>query len=151
MPRSRYPSAVLHELVKLPKHIVGDRIVFREPEKQPGLSREARVTLESKTSGRAVLAELVVKVGDLKDVTTYSAALLVDYERIRGVDFSKIERTSFYRTKIPKGWHQNVIDPNTGENRHEALAINPVSDLDDFIRKVASLWNISYSEEVTLL
>jgi hypothetical protein len=129
---------------------VGDRIVFSEPDKQPSPSREARVTLESK-SGRAILAELIVKVGNLKDVTTYSAALLIDYERIRGVDFSKIERTCFYKTKIPKGWHQNIVDPNTGDNRHEALVIDPVGDLDDFIRKVAKLWNISYSEEVTLL
>ena len=102
-------------------------------------------------SGRAVLVELIVKVGNLKDVTTYRAALLVDYERIRGVDFCKIERMSFYKTKIPKGWHQNIIDLATGENRHEALALDPVVDLDDFVRKVASLWNISYTEEVTLL
>jgi hypothetical protein len=129
---------------------VGDRIVFREPEKQPSPSREARVTLEMQ-SGRAVLIELVVKVGNLKDVTTYTAALLVDYERIRGVDFAKIERMWFYKTRIPKGWHQNIIDLATGENRHEKLGIDPVSDLDDFIRKVASLWNISYTEEVTLL
>jgi hypothetical protein len=129
---------------------MGDKIIFREPEKQPSPSREARVTLEIK-SGRAALVELVIRAGRLEDVTTYSAALLIDRVRIRGVDYSKIERTFWYKKRIQKGWHQNVIDPNLDENIHAPLDLGTVTDLDDFKRKIAKLWNISYKEEVTLL
>jgi hypothetical protein len=162
MPSFRYPSSVLHELVKLPKSVVGGKLVFHEvregrsaakrdiSDKRQGPSKEARVTLEAK-GGRAALLELVVNAGRLDDVTTYHASLLVDQVRIRGVDFNEIERARHYKTRIPKGWHENVIDPNTGENRHEPINFGTVIDLDNFCRKVAELWHISYEREEKLL
>ena len=128
----RYPSSTLHEFVKLPKRIVGDALEFRDmrergmgldsgdADRQKSVSKEARIPLETR-GGRAALLELIISAGRLDSIITYSASLLVDRQRIRGVDFSKIERWFQYKIRIPKGWHQNIIDPNTGENRHELV------------------------------
>ena len=159
----RYSSPVLHELVKLPKRVVGGKFGFHEvhegksggkggtAEKQRNASKEARVTLEA--DGRhAVLLELVVKAGWLHDVTTYRASLLVDHERIRGTDYNVVGRARLlYKDHLPKGWHENVIDPNTGENWHGPIDLGTVVDLDDFCRKIAILWNISHDQEDKLL
>ncbi len=162
MARFRYPSNTLHEFVTIPKRVVGDKLEFHEvrersaalreddPDRKKSASKEARVVLEAK-GGRAALLELVIKAGRLNDVTTYSASLLVDQVRIRGVDFSRIERSLYFKKIIPKGWHQNIIDPNTDENRHEPLDIGTVTDLDDFSDKVIKLWNINYKREGKLL
>ena len=149
--------------MKLPKRVVGGKLGFHEvregkpgvkvgpAEKQRTASKEARVTLEA-NGGRAALLELVVNAGRLDDVTTYRASLLVDHERIRGVDYNVVERARLlYKERHPKGWHANVIDPNTGENRHDPVDFGTVIDLDDFCRKVAVLWNISYDHEEKLL
>lgn len=162
MPSFRYPSSVLYELVRLPKSVVGGKLEFHEmregksatrgsfADRQQSASKEARVTLEAK-DGRAALLELVIKAGRLDDVATYHASLLVDHQRIRGVDFHEIERWYFFKTRIPKGWHEDVVDPNTGENRRELVDLGTVIDLDDFARKVTKLWHISYEQEEKLL
>lgn len=79
--------------------------------------------------------------------TSYKAVLVLDDQRIRGVDFFEMEVRRRFRVHIPLGWHQNVVDPNLpasdpDQNRHIAiLDFNP-SDFADFVRKVCGLWNI---------
>lgn len=102
-------------------------------------------------SGRVAILEWILKAGRIDDPTTYKSSLLVDSQRIRGIDFFPIERTKFFKVRIPKGWHENVVDPNTGEDRHEPLDLGTVSDFEDFCRKVAKRWNIDYQTEGTLL
>ena len=82
-------------------------------------------------------------------------AFLLANERVRGVDYSEIEVKKFYRTHIPEGWHQNILDPNldpddSNQNRHESLDWT-VTDFADFIRQVCKLWNIDLGIEEGLL
>ncbi len=147
----------------MPKRVVGGKLVLRdvkvgefpdirggEAEKPRVVGKTGRATLETE-GGRAAVLEWTTNAGRVDDVTTYHAALLVDSVRIRGVDYSAIERRRWFRTRIPKGWHENVIDPNTGENRHNELNLGTVTDFEDFCRKVAKHWNITYQQEETLL
>lgn len=88
--------------------------------------------------------------------STYRAAFLLNGVRVRGVDFDEQRRSKFYKSHIPKGWHQNIIDPNLSPddpkgNRHEALKDWAISDFDEFIRKVCTLWNIETGMEARLL
>jgi len=148
----RYSSQVLHSFVKEKKGIVGKKLSSKDIKNAEGkiVGKEVRVTLESET-GRVAIIEWILKAAQLSDVTTYHSVLLVDYQRIRGVDYSAIERTKFFKTHIPKGWHENVVDPNTQENRHEPLDLGNVSDFEDFSVKIAKLWNIDYQSEGRLL
>ena len=148
----RYSSQVLHGFVKETKSIPGKKLVFKDIKNTEGktVGKEARVALEYNT-GRVALVEWIVKASQLNDPSTYHSVLLVDYQRIRGVDYSPIKRTKFFKTHIPKGWHENVIDPNTRENRHEPVNVGTISDFEDFCQKIAKLWNIDYQPEGRLL
>jgi hypothetical protein len=143
-------SAIL-QVVNAPKTIVGKDLDFKEvriSKDGHSESREARVTLEMASfSGNL---EWIVKAGRVEQPATYVAVLILDGERIRGIDYSPIEQRKFYKITIPKGWHQNVRNPNTLENRHEALTID-VLHLHDFCDKVAKLWHIDYEREGYLL
>jgi hypothetical protein len=142
VPAFRYPSTVLHEFVRAQKYATEELILHRKGEK--GVS--GRLQLESE-AGRAALLELIIRAGRIDDPTTYHAALLIDRQRIRGIDFQAVRKRRFYKEEIPAGWHQNVIDPNSGENRHESCpTMEALSDLRDFISKVAALWNITLPE-----
>jgi hypothetical protein len=103
------------------------------------------------TPGTPALLEWNVRAGKADDPTTYSASFLVDHVRIRGVDYHPIPRSYFYKRTIPAGWHQDIYDPATGETRREPLAIASVTDLQDFTRQVAKLWNIQLPELPSLL
>src|SRR5436309_15214417 len=112
----RYSSQVLQSFLKERKGLQGKKLIFRDV----GSGKEVRVPLECET-GRVAILEWVIRAGQVDVVTTYHASLLIDYQRIRGVDYFPIERRRFFKVRIPKGWHENVIDPNTGENRHESV------------------------------
>ena len=97
---------------------------------------------------------LCVHAGRYDEPETYRAALVLDGQRIRGVDYSEIEVKQFYKTVVPKGWHENVIDPNLSTrdiNRHQALSDFQVSDLTDFLGKVGRLWHIELAFDEVLL
>lgn len=110
-------------------------------------SRQAERILELE-DGRFANLRFIVKAGRLNLVSTYEAALVLESQRIRGVGFAEIEKVQFYgRVIVPKGWHQNIVNLNlmSGEpdyNRHDALPKSFPSDLIDFTRKVANIWNI---------
>lgn len=84
---------------------------------------------------------------DPQDPETYHAILILDDERIRGVDFQKLGKKRWYKTQIPDGWHQNILNPNLPKshpdyNRHDAIPDFDPKDFDDFVRNVTALWNI---------
>lgn len=147
----RYSSPILHGFVQERKKIPLGKFDLRDIKsiEQKNVGKEARVPLEIENS-RAVIIEWVLKASQITVVTSYHASLLIDSQRIRGIDYSPIERKKFFKIQIPKGWHENVLDPNTGEDRHEALDIGIISDFEDFCGKVAKRWNIDYQKEGTL-
>lgn len=78
---------------------------------------------------------------------SYEAALLLANERVRGVGWDATGKRRLYKVVIPKGWHQNVIDPNLSRNhddfnRHLPLEDFETTDLADFFLKAAALWHI---------
>ncbi len=49
---------------------------------------------------------------------------------------------------VPAGWHQDVIDPNieqTDPNQQRRLPVDDFEpfDLIDFLKRVATIWNIT--------
>jgi hypothetical protein len=87
------------------------------------------------------------------DPTTYHAVFLLANQRVRGVDYEPVGRQNFrYKKRIPKGWHQNLCDPNLPTN-HDAYNIHqPLTDFHptefiDFINLTAKLWNIDLGED----
>lgn len=96
--------------------------------------------------------------GNPKELDSFHASLLLEKKRIRGIDFSPIERKRFYKVRIPAGWHENVVDwqkPTNDEehNRHVLLPDfeNEFPDLEGFSRSCARRWNIELETEATLL
>lgn len=91
------------------------------------------------------------------DRDTFEAALILASARVRGVGWNPTGKKRFYgREVIPKGWHQNVIDPNAAAghaagNRHQPLDNFDPTDLADFFTKAAALWHIDFDFEEHLL
>jgi hypothetical protein len=148
----RYSSSVLYGFVREPKRISPGKLIFNDIKALDltVIGKEARIPLEYE-SGRVAILEWILKAARIDDPTTYKSSLLIDSQRIRGIDYFPTERKKFFKVHIPRGWHENVIDPNTGDDRHEPLDLGVVSDFEDFCRKVAKYWNIDYQTEGTLL
>ena len=139
-----YSNAVIHGLVQAPKSPSAVQSAIFTKQGEHG--RELSLLLDLVDGGLYHL-RLTIAAGRADMPETYSAAFLVDNRRVRGIDFSKIERRKRYRTHIPKGWHENVIDyglPTTDadHNRHEPLPDFTGADLQDFLRSVTARWNI---------
>lgn len=86
----------------------------------------------------------------------FEAALLLAHRRVRGIGWHATGKKRFYRQAIPKGWHQNVIDPNlppghADENRHVPIIGFAPADLTAFFLAAAKTWNITLPEEDFLL
>ncbi len=139
-----YSAAVVHDLVMAPKCLApGQETVFVAHGEH---GQELQVLLELVDGGLFHL-RLIVTASRADAPDTYEAALLLNNRRIRGVGFCKIERKKFFKTHIPKGWHENVMDyllPTTDarHNRHEPLPDFSATDLQDFLRKSCARWNI---------
>jgi hypothetical protein len=72
------------------------------------------------------------------------------------VRYSPIVRKRFYKAHIPRGWHENYIDPNlptadANRNRHLPLASFHPSDLQHFLHLIANQWHIDLEFERELL
>lgn len=84
---------------------------------------------------------------------TYEAALILANERVRGIGWSATGKKRLYgKQVIPKGWHQNVLDPNLPKghsdiNRHLPLDNFQPTDLSDFFVKAAGVWHIDLAIE----
>ena len=90
----------------------------------------------------------IAKAPLLTDVTSYDASFLLANQRVRGVGYHPVGRRNFrFKERIPKGWHQNVCDPNLptndpGQNIHHPLTEFTTTDFKDFISQTAALWKI---------
>lgn len=80
---------------------------------------------------------------------TYEAALILAGERVRGIGWHATGKTRYYgKEVIPKGWHQNVINPtlppgHLDRDPHPALDAFAPTDLTDFFTKAAKVWHIN--------
>lgn len=94
--------------------------------------------------------------GDRSRPETYRAAFLVDAERVRSIDYSPIQRRNMRRKlNIPKGWHENVVDPTRSTvdpayNRHVPLEGFDPGDFVSFTRRAADRWRIDLDWETEL-
>lgn len=143
-----YSSAVIHDWVQTPKIALAAKLVWKS---RGANGLETRVVLQTKSSGTPAFMEWIVRAGLTNDYTTYSAAFLVDHMKVRGIDYHPIPRSYFYRQIVPVGWHEDILDPVAQSTRREPLALEAVTDLQDFSRKVAMLWNIQLPEPPFLL
>ena len=137
-----FSAQQVHEILASDKTIVGEKIEFKPYEKK-SLIGKWNVCI---TEHPLIRLELHVAAGVPDDPRTYRAALVLE-ERIRGVDYSDIAIRRYYKEVLPKGWHQNILDPTLSaddrkQNRHEVLNDFAPVDLKDFLSKVCLLWNI---------
>ncbi|MEI6035462.1 MAG: hypothetical protein WCS65_14425 [Verrucomicrobiae bacterium] len=106
-------------------------------------------------AGRFVDMRYLGQTHAYDDPGTYHAVFLLANQRVRGVDYEPVGQNNFrYKKRIPKGWHQNVRDPNLPttddeENIHQPMENFVPSDFVDFIQKTAKLWNIDLGEQWT--
>jgi hypothetical protein len=147
----RYRSHQIQDIVHAAKMVrEGQSLEFKNY-KEHGKYLQLDLDLKD---GSLLNLRLSIHAGRYDEPETYRAALVLDGQRIRGVDHSEIEVKQFYKTVIPKGWHENVIDPNLPTrdiNRHLALSGFLVTDLTDFLGKVGGLWHIELAFDEVLL
>ncbi len=147
-----YPSFAIHDLVKQTKNCLKEPMLQKYREE--GRKYDLPVYLADEE--RFVPMRLKVSAGRLDEPHTYEAAFIVDSERVRGVGYCEVSKKRHYKEVIPKGWHQNLVDPNLGDedsnkNRHDGLEDWVVSDFEDFLNKICALWNIDLGKERELL
>ena len=86
---------------------------------------------------------------------SYACALVLEGERIRGIDYCEAAQTRFFNraSRLVPGWHENLCYFNPNENRivnihkKEGLEKFAPSDLDDFLALTTSHWNIAIPEQ----
>jgi hypothetical protein len=147
-----YSADKIREIVKARKRFSGPGLSFQKIGEH---GRKAVAILEL-VDGPLVNLRLYITSPILTKPETYTAALVLDDERIRGVDFSEIQRRRLYKETKPKGWHENIINPNQpthhkDRNRHESLRNFEATDLQDFVQKIGKLWQIEMAKEKVLL
>ena len=147
----RYRTHQIQDIARATKVVrEGEPLTFKNYKE---LGKHLEVDLDLK-EGALVNLRLVITAGRYDQPETYRAALLLEGVRIRGVDYSELEVKRLYKTVVPKGWHQNIIDPNLPTrdlNRHEGLPDFDAADLADFLSKVAKLWHIEMTLDEVLL
>lgn len=147
------PSHRLHEIVKAPKCLQeGQSAEFRHHGSE-GHRLDARLAL---LDGHYEDMRLFVHTSDPNIVTRFESGFCVAGFRVRGIGYSPVLRMRKYKEYIPKGWHENVIDPNLpieddNHNRHVALPDFAPTDLWDFRKKSADRWNIQLDFDQELL
>lgn len=151
MVRFPYTGFQIEEIVKTPKHPRGwEPIKFEKAAKSKD-SRRADIQLV-REDGRTDQIRLVIQ-GQIEKPESYRAVLLLENVPIRGVDHHDIERRRFYKEVIPKGWHQDIINPNIdpadwqNHHRREPLDNFNPTELNNFLSLVAGLWNIVLPEK----
>jgi hypothetical protein len=88
------------------------------------------------------------KAPRLDRVDLYDSAFLLGGHRVRGIGYNEIARNNLrMKKRIPKGWHQNICDPNLPttdpkQNIHQPLERFTPSDFKDFINQSAAIWKI---------
>lgn len=150
----RYPSHRIQEIVQAPKSIQVGHTLSIERKANHGSKFDAPVEL---LDGPFCDMRFLGKANRNDDPTTYDASFLLDQQRIRGIGHNAVARRNFRaKRRIPKGWHQNICDPNAETsdpawNRHDPLPDFSPNGFGDFVRKAANLWNIDLDWEAELL
>ncbi len=150
-----YSKERIKEFLQKPKVIAGEMELKFKDSGKSGKSKIADRRVEF-VDGPWIYAKVIICAGRVDDPHTFKAALILENGRVRGIDYSEIERRMRYKIRIPKGWHENLIDPNLAgsdedSNRHEILTDFAPSDLIDFAKKVSKLWSIDLKLEEELL
>jgi hypothetical protein len=122
-------------------------------------TRGRKIDLDLELTKGSTLLDLRfhVRASIVDSPETFEAALILAHQRVRGIGWHATGKKRFYgRQIIPKGWHQNVIDPNlepngTDRNRHVPIKDFEPSDLAAFFMEAAKLWHINLPIEETLL
>ncbi|MFQ3670567.1 MAG: hypothetical protein SNJ84_03825 [Verrucomicrobiia bacterium] len=147
------PSHRLQEIVKAPKCLQeGQSTEFRHYGSK-GHKLDARLAL---MDGHHEDMRLFVHTSDPHLVTRFESGFCIAGPRVRGIGYSPVRVMRKYKEYIPKGWHENVIDPNLpgkdeDHNRHIPLPDFSPTDLRDFTKKSADRWNIQLDFDQELL
>lgn len=147
-----YTSEQIREIVKAAKRLrraellsEGEPIPFETYE---GRGRRLMLDVDLTDQPAVVQLRFHVRAPILDNPETYEAALLLAHQRVRGIGWAATGKKRLYgKQVVPKGWHQNVIDPNLPPNhpdfnRHVPLEAFEPTDLADFSVKAAALWHI---------
>ncbi|OAM90731.1 hypothetical protein OH491_03160 [Termitidicoccus mucosus] len=150
----RHPEHRIHEIVQSPK-CLNDGQTFTI--KSTG-EHSAHFTVDlALLDGPFLDIRYTGRAGRTNIPSSYDASLLLEQQRVRGVGYCAVERQNFRaKLRIPKGWHQNICDPNVATNhpawnRHEPLADFAPTDFSHFIQLTSNLWNIDLNREEELL
>jgi hypothetical protein len=139
-----YPFSNLRiaEIVRTGKCLEEGEVLEFTKHGASGLGLDVNAALKD---GQYLAMRFVVHCSDAARPHSYESGFLLAGPRVRGIGYSPIERKKKYKVHIPKGWHENILDPNlVGDdaNRHEALPDFSPTDLKDFTKKSAARWNI---------
>ena len=137
-------SEQLYQLVRAPKHCKTNL---------PSKKEKIFQLTTTEPDFKRLQIKLHVKRARPEQPETWTAALVVDGKRIRGVDYSARAVDKHFKQHIPKGWHQNIVDPNLSDqdlnrNRHESLENFSPKSFQDFLEKVTALWNIELPQKL---
>jgi hypothetical protein len=149
----RFSSLQVQEIVRNGKCLrLGHKLNW-ENEGQTGRKLALEIDL---VDGPLVGIKLFINCHNHSDPTCYRSALVLEGERIRGVDYSLIARRRFYKEHIQKGWHENILDPSLptndpDRNRHPPLNDFAPTDLHVFLHLLADRWHIELDFEKGLL
>jgi hypothetical protein len=150
----RHPVHRIHEIVQASKCLNEGESFSVKPNGEHSASFNADLAL---MDGPFLDIRYTGAAGQTTRPVTYEAALLLDQRRIRGVGYCEVERQNFRaKLRIPKGWHQNICNPNAATNdpnwnRHEPLSRFAPVDFSDFIQLTSKLWNIDLNQGEVLL
>ena len=148
-----YPSHRIHEFVKAPK-IVRDGETFTVSSKgQRGAGFDVNLDL---LDGAFVDLRYLGGTHDVALPEGYKSVLLLNGQKVRGVDYHPVGQRHFYKERIPPGWHQDKRDPNLptdhfDSNRREPLPGFSPTDFKDFVKLTAELWAIELAWEESML
>jgi hypothetical protein len=146
VPDFQYPGVLIDEIVRSRKDcsVPLDAVLRRLKD---GTLRESIVS----DYDMPVILEWIIKAGDLSNPETFRSSLLVNAIRVRGIDFHPFSQRYHYKEICPAGWHQDFIYPKERDKRKQSIALDPLTDLRDFVLRVAAEWNIDVKAEEELL
>lgn len=155
-----YTSSQIREIVAAPKKLRRPELLVKGkplPFASYGdRGRKIDLPLDLEDRGGLLDLRFHVRAPVFDDPETFEAALVL-VDRVRGIGWHATGKKRFYgRQIIPKGWHQNVIDPNLepnnpDRNRHLPIIGFEPSDLAAFFMEAARIWRIQLPIEKGLL
>lgn len=155
-----FTTVQIREIVEAPKSLRHPEFLYRGKDfafdRYGDRGRRIELWLDVSNPASVLDLKLHIRGSVVDDPETFEAALLLAGRRVRGIGWHATGKKRFYKQAIPKGWHQNILDPNAAvgsdrDNRHDPLISFEPTDLADFLMKAADLWKISLPIERSLL